>query len=343
MPYGREQLVYKLTPAGESLGLTSQSIGRQLRTAFSGQLIQIFQDGSDEVEVRLRLPRSDREQLNILERFNITTPDGSQIPLMSVTRWSSAQGFEVLRQTDGLLSISIEASVDSSQANSQEINDNLRETVLPQVADKYGISFTFEGREKDSAQTMADLGTGLILGLTLIYIILAWVFSSYSWPLVVMAAIPFGLTGALFGHWLTGIDITILSFFGIFGLSGIVINDSIILVTFYKQQREKGLSIRNALTAASCLRLRAILLTSLTTIAGLSPLLFEKSLQAQFLIPMATSIAFGLGYATLLILFVIPAILSYVEEFLDWIGSKVSAKELNPEAPTLVQTKNLPR
>lgn len=331
MPYGREQLVYQLNPAGETLGLTSQGIGQQLRTAFSGQTIQIFQDGPDEIEVKVRLPLAEREQLDVLERLNIVTPDGQQVPLMTVTQWSSNQGFDVLRQTDGLLSISIEATVDSAQANSQEVNDNLRENVLPQLAEKYGISFTFEGREKDSAQTLGDLRTGLVLGLILIFIVLAWVFSSYSWPLVVMAAIPFGLTGAFYGHWLTGIDVTILSLFGIFGLSGIVINDSIILVTFYKQLRQQGLSIRNALTTASCLRLRAILLTSLTTIAGLTPLLFEKSLQAQFLIPMATSIAFGLGYATLLILFVVPAILSYVEDVRQWIDrSRSSAEAVTP-------------
>ncbi len=145
------------------------------------------------------------------------------------------------------------------------------------------------------------------------YLILAWVFASYGWPFVVMAAIPFGLTGAFFGHWLMGIDVTILSLFGIFGLSGIVINDSIILVSFYKHLRHGGMEVTEALIEASCQRLRAVLLTSLTTIAGLTPLLFEKSFQAQFLIPMATSIAFGLGFATLLVLLVIPSLLSMHE------------------------------
>jgi multidrug efflux pump subunit AcrB len=142
---------------------------------------------------------------------------------------------------------------------------------------------------------------------------LAWVFSSYGWPLVVMAVIPFGLTGALVGHWVMGIDLTILSLFGMFGLSGIVVNDSIILVTFYKHLRTAGMPIQEALVEAACQRLRAVLLTSLTTIAGLTPLLFEQSYQAQFLIPMATSIAFGLGFATVLVLLVIPSLLSMHE------------------------------
>jgi multidrug efflux pump subunit AcrB len=155
---------------------------------------------------------------------------------------------------------------------------------------------------------------GLLLGLLLIYLVLAWVFSSYGWPLIVMAAIPFGLTGAVFGHWLLGMDLTILSLFGFFGLSGIVVNDSIILVTFYQRLRSEGCAVHEALVEAACQRLRAVLLTSLTTIAGLTPLLFETSTQAQFLIPMAVSIAFGLAFATLLILVVVPVLLSFHEQ-----------------------------
>ena len=165
--------------------------------------------------------------------------------------------------------------------------------------------------------TMADMKKGVMLGLVLIYLVLAWVFSSYGWPLVVMTAIPFGLVGALFGHWVMGLHVTILSLFGLFGLSGIVVNDSIILVSFYKRLRTSGMALREALEEAACQRLRAVLLTSLTTIAGLTPLLFETSLQAQFLIPMATSIAFGLAFATLLILLFVPALLSVYEDALE--------------------------
>jgi multidrug efflux pump subunit AcrB len=168
---------------------------------------------------------------------------------------------------------------------------------------------------------------GGILALVMIYIILAWVFASYSWPLAVMMVIPFGISGAIFGHWLLGIDLTILSQFGMFGLSGIVINDSIILVTFYKELRAKGLSVRDALVESSCLRLRAVLLTSLTTIAGLMPLLFETSLQAQFLIPMAASISFGLGFSTLLVLFVVPVTLSYIEQLSAYIKNLFGKRE----------------
>jgi multidrug efflux pump subunit AcrB len=162
---------------------------------------------------------------------------------------------------------------------------------------------------------------GVILAFAMIYIILAWVFASYGWPLVVMMAIPFGLIGALTGHYVMGIDLTILSLFGIFGLSGIVVNDSIILVTFFKQLREKGVETTQAIIEAATARLRAVLLTSLTTIGGLTPLLFETSMQAQFLIPMAVSISFGLMFATVLVLIVIPALLSVHESIADWFKS----------------------
>jgi len=154
---------------------------------------------------------------------------------------------------------------------------------------------------------------GVWLALALIYLVLAWVFGSYGWPLIVMFIIPFGMVGAIWGHAAMGQDITVLSLFGFFALSGIVVNDSIILVVFYKQLRARGMAVRAAVIEAACRRLRAVLLTSLTTIAGLSPLLFETSLQAQFLIPMATTIAFGLAFATLLVLIVVPSLLLIYE------------------------------
>ncbi len=313
MSYGREQLIYSLTPAGEALGLTVADLGRQLRTAFDGQLVQIFQDGPDEVEVRVKLPEAERATLGSLYRLNVRTPDGRSVPLTSVVEWRSRRGFEVLRHADGELAVEVTADVDTTVNNADRIIAALEEGTLPALTRDYGIDYSFEGRSADQRETLSDMRKGLILGLTLIYLILAWVFSSYGWPLVVMSIIPFGLMGALIGHWVMGIDLTILSLFGMFGLSGIVVNDSIILVTFFKQLRARGVSIQEALVDASCLRLRAVLLTSLTTVAGLTPLLFETSFQAQFLIPMATSLAFGLAFSTLLVLVVVPSLLSMHE------------------------------
>ncbi len=174
-------------------------------------------------------------------------------------------------------------------------------------------SWEFTGRAEDQRDTADDMKRGALFALAMIYIVLAWVFGSYGWPLVVMAIIPFGIVGALYGHYFMGITPTILSMFGLFALSGIVVNDSIILVVFYKQLREKGMAVKEAIVEAACQRLRAVLLTSLTTIAGLLPLLFETSLQAQFLIPMAVSISFGLAFATFLVLLMVPTLLAGME------------------------------
>ncbi len=313
MPYGKEQLIFKLKPAGEMLGLTVEDIANQLRTAFDGKLVQIFQDGPDEVEVRIQLPKAEREQINTLERLNIRTPAGEFVPLTSIAHWDVRQGFEVLRHAQGELAIEVSAEVNSEENNVNKIIASLDDQVLPELKTKYWIDYSFEGRAADQKESTDDMKWGGILGLILIYIVLAWVFASYGWPLVVMSIIPFGLVGGIWGHWLLNIDITLLSIFGFFGLSGIVVNDSIILVSFYKRLRDTGMLVKEALIEASVQRLRAVLLTSLTTIAGLLPLLFETSLQAQFLIPMAVSIAFGLAFATLLVLIVIPVILSIHE------------------------------
>lgn len=313
MPYGREQLVYRLTPAGESLGLTTESLGRQLRAAFDGHLAQLVQVGRDELEVRVLLPRDERERLDVFERLAIRIPDGRFVPLATVASWSSRRGFEALRHADGRLAVEVSGEIDTSRSNAGLVQAELLREALPQLAVKHGVEYSFQGRAADQRETMADMQAGLMLGLGLIYLVLVWSFSSWSWPLVVMAAIPLGLAGAIFGHWLLGLNLTILSMFGLFGLSGIVVNNSIILVTLFKELQHKGASLHDALVGAACGRLRAVLLTSLTTIGGLTPLLFERSLQAQFLIPMATSIAFGLGVSAVLVLFFVPALLSLVE------------------------------
>jgi len=327
MPYGREQLIYSLTPAGEALGLSVVDLGQQLRTAFDGQLVQIFQDGPDEVEVRVQLPKAERDHLSTLQHMNIRLPSGQLVPLGTVARWHSRQGFEALRHADGQLAVEVTADVDRNLNNENLVLANLEQVALPEITSRYGVRYSFEGRSADQRETIADMKKGLILGLILIYLVLAWVFAAYGWPLVVMTAIPFGLVGALFGHLVMGLDVTILSLFGIFGLSGIVVNDSIILVSFYKHLRDEGMAVREALVEASCQRLRAVLLTSLTTIAGLTPLLFETSLQAQFLIPMANSIAFGLAFSTVLVLLVVPALLSLHEDIARFLGRLRGAPE----------------
>jgi len=314
LPYGLEQLIFELNPAGVALGLSTRDLAQQLRAAYDGVLIQRFQQGADEVEVRLQLPEQERRSLASLDQLPIKISSNEFVPLSSIADWHTNQGFESLRHSDGKLAVSITAGVDSSLNNTAEISTSLLQSTLPKLASKYGITYSLEGRAANQKETLSDMTIGVGIALALMYIVLAWVFSSYGWPLLVMLTIPLGLTGAILGHWLMGMNMTLLSLFGFFGLSGIVVNDSIILVTFYRQIRQAGMAVKEALIEAGCQRLRAVLLTSLTTIAGLTPLLFETSRQAQFLIPMATSIAFGLAYATLLILFVIPALLSIYED-----------------------------
>ena len=313
LPYGREQLIYELSPAGAAMGLSITDIGRQLRAAYDGIILQRFQQGADEVEVRLQLPEGEQRRLDSLLHLPIRLPNGEFVALESVANWRSAQGFETLRHFNGRLSVDVSADVNAALNNTAEIIADLQRFTLPTLTSRYGVDISIEGRSASQRETFADMRLGATVALILMYLVLAWVFASYGWPLLVMLTIPLGLTGAVLGHWLMDMNLTILSIFGFFGLSGIVVNDSIILVIFYRQLREKGLAVNQALIEAACQRLRAVLLTSLTTIAGLTPLLFETSRQAQFLIPMAVSIAFGLAFATLLILLVIPAMLSIYE------------------------------
>ena len=328
LPYGRQQYIFELTPLAQSAGLTIAEVGRQLRTALDGQLLQIFYDSDEEIEVRIMLPANERKFQSILERLPIITASGNSLLLSNVVLLSSHQGLELLRHTDTKLGVHVTAEVNAKKTNANEVLEKLQQSVIPEIVSKYGLQVTYKGRAEEERETGSDMKQGGLLALVMIYIILAWVFASYSWPLAVMMVIPFGVSGAIFGHWLMGIDLTILSQFGMFGLSGIVINDSIILVTFYKQLRAKGLEIHDALVESACLRLRAVLLTSLTTIAGLTPLLFETSLQAQFLIPMATSISFGLGFSTLLVLFVVPVFLSYIEQLSAYIKQSSGTQEI---------------
>lgn len=313
LPYGRDQMIYELTPQGKALGFTYASVGQQLSAAFSGKLVQIFTDGQDEVEVRIQYPREEQATMSTIGSMQLIAANGESVPLSSVVVWKNQRGFDVVRHVDGLLTVTVIGEVDSSVNNPNNILAALEKSTLSELSLQYGFHYSLEGQSARQQETFADMKTGLLIGLTMIYIVLAWVFSSYGWPLVVMMAIPFGLIGAIMGHWWMGLDMTILSMFGFFGLSGIVVNDSIILVSFYKRLREEGMQIKPALEEAVVQRVRAVFLTSLTTIAGLTPLLFETSLQAQFLIPMAAAIAFGLMFSTFLILLVIPCILSLYE------------------------------
>ena len=315
LPYAQEQIIFALNERGKALGLKTEDIGRQIRASLNGEIVQKFNNPDEEIEVRVRLDKSIRENRGLLSRLLVKTPQNTLVPLTEVITLEYKKLPEIIIHNDYQLSANVRAEVDVEIANANETLANLSTTLLPELAKKYEISFQFEGKAREQRETMRDILIGMFTALVLIYIILAWVFSSYMLPLIVMAAIPLGLLGAMIGHWLMGLDLTLLSIFGLFGLSGIVINDSIILINEYQLLRAKRMKVLYAIVEASSLRLRAIFLTSITTIVGLTPLLFEQSLQAQFLIPMACSITFGLAFATVLLLIVVPVLIMYMEYF----------------------------
>lgn len=311
--YGKEQLIFELTPTGKAIGLTSQMLGSQLRAAFDGELVQIFQDEGDEIEVKVRISEAERSSLRGLDALPVTTPTGDTTTLTNVATLNYRSGFDSLLHTAGLLAVTVTANVDRRQNNSNAVRAQLAANVLPEIAQRYDVQWSYGGEASNQSEGLSGIGLALPLSLLLIYIILAWVFGSYVWPLVVLAVIPFGIVGALFGHWIMGFNLTMLSIFGMFGMAGIVINDSIILVTVFKELRAREVPVIEAAVQAAVRRFRAVLLTSLTTVLGIMPLLFETALQAQFLKPMIISLGFGLMFGTFLVLFLLPAFLVSIE------------------------------
>jgi len=320
LPYGTEQLIFELTPAGRSLGLTSNSLGQQLRAAYSGRRIQIFNQNESELEVRVMLPDAERDDLTSLQQFPIKTPAGNFVPLSNVATFYNRRGIDLIRHTNSKMSIHISADVDKSVGNPGTILNDIKENVIPDILANHNLVFGLGGSSYQEQVILQTMALGSILTLALIYLILTWVFSSYLWPLAIMAAIPFGLTGGIFGHLFMGMDLSAMSLLAFLALSGIVVNDSIVLISFVKHEIENGNSLRASLERAVNARFRAVILTSLTTIAGLCPLMFESSSLAMMVTPIAVTICFGLLFATLLILLVIPAVILLLEELKQYLN-----------------------
>ncbi|MFV2092129.1 MAG: efflux RND transporter permease subunit, partial [Hyphomicrobiales bacterium] len=300
LPYGKDEIILTVSPRGAALGFTAQSVGNAVRSALSGSIAKRFARGNEEVTIRVLNPR-DRSGLETLTRLHVRSAAGREVPLTEIVRLREAKGYAEIRRRNGKGSVAVTADVNKQITSSDAVLVALEDGALREIAGKYNLDYDFAGRAKESNDSFADMRFGAIIALVLIYIILAWVFGSYIRPIVVMAIIPFGFIGALAGHYLMGFPLTILSIFGLLGLSGILVNNSIILVSQLEQRLEDGDDLEQAAAGAARDRLRAVLLTSLTTIGGLTPLLFEKSLQAQFLLPMAITIVFGLGITTALV------------------------------------------
>ncbi len=309
LPWGKRELVFEVAPRGRALGFTTESVARQLRDAFEGAIARRFARGDEEVAIRVRLDPG-AASAGSLRDFRLRSETGAEIPLSHVVSMREERGFAIIRREGGQREVAVTAEVDEAVANPTSLVATLAAQDMPAIAAARGVAWRLAGRAEEQRETLADMRLGALLGFSAIYIILAWVFASYTRPFVVMAIIPFGVVGAIVGHFLLGFDLTILSIVGLLGLSGIAINDSIILVSTIEERLAAGEPEREAIVQGACDRLRAVMVTSLTTIGGLTPLLFETSLQAQFLKPMALTLVFGLMATTLLVLFVVPALIA---------------------------------
>jgi len=308
MPYGKRELVVELTPRGLALGFTAETVGTQLRNAFDGAIATRFPRGDEEITLRVRrLQIAEGEQA--LDSLYLRAPDGSFVPFPEVASMRETTGFSIIQRIDGKRTVTVTGDIDADANSVGNVVSQLQANVLPKLVEEFGISYEFGGRQDDQQQSFADLQLGGLVALTLIYVILAYVFGSYVRPLAVMAIIPFGLIGAIVGHYVMGFPLTIISLIGLLGLTGILVNDSIILVTRLNERLNHGEPLDVAAVGASFDRFRAVLLTSLTTIGGLTPLMFETSRQAQFLIPMAITLVFGLAAATFLVLILVPTLM----------------------------------
>ena len=313
---GKPEVRLRLREGALALGLDAGTIAAQLRAAFFGRTADEIQIGPEAYEVDVRLAGYDRNSLGDLEDFTFTAPDGAQVPLGAVVTLESARGYARIHRIGGLRTVTIQGEVDTLIANAAEIIADTRARLLPDLQARFpGLRVDFEGQEREGAQTATSVRNGFLLGLFGVYLLLSFMFRSYIEPIVAMATIPMGLIGVIWGHLAMGLDLTMPSVIGFVALAGVIVNNSILLVEFAKRHISNGLSVAEAARRASRERFRAILLTSGTTIAGLLPLLTETSLQAQVLVPLVTSLAFGMAAGTFAVLIIVPALYTILDDF----------------------------
>jgi len=305
---GKPQLDFTILPEGRSLGLTPADIGRQVRSAVYGAKAIEQQRGRDTIDVMVRLPEGERVSLQTINELIIRTPGGGEIPLNRAARVRQGTSYTSITRTDGKRNITVSADIVIGVGDLNKVLDSLERHELPELMEHYpGLTYELGGERKQSKESMSSLMTGFAIALLVMYCLVAIPFSSYAQSLVVLLAIPFGFVGALIGHILFGYSLSLMSMFGIVALSGVVINDSLVLVHKANSIRSQGIELKEAILRAGIRRFRPIILTSLTTFLGLTPMIFETSLQARFLIPMALSLGFGVLFATLITLLLVPA------------------------------------
>ena len=312
---GKRELKLALTPEGEALGFRLADLGRQVRQAFYGEEAQSIQRDRDEVNVMVRYPRADRERLATLENMRLRAPDGREVPFSVAATATMGRGYSKIDRLDRRRSISVLADIDKQRTTPDTVLGAISGDFLPGLMSRYpGMAYSLEGQQKEQSEFMSTLLRIMGMALLAIFVMLAIPLKSYAQPLIIMSAIPFGMIGAVAGHAILGYDLAIFSLIGVVALSGIVINDSLVMMDLINREREQGMPVIDAVRHSGVRRFRAIMLTTMTTFLGLTPLLLEKSLQAKFLIPMAVSVAFGVVFATLITLLLVPSLYLIVED-----------------------------
>ncbi|WP_063703511.1 efflux RND transporter permease subunit [Pseudoalteromonas gelatinilytica] len=315
MSDGKDELQIELTEQGLALGLNRVDVSQQVRNSFFGAQVQRIQRGRDDVRVMVRLPIEERRSVADLTDILIKTPTGGTVPLSHVATLVPGQSPSSIYRIDRYRTLNVTADVEKSNTNMTVLQADLK-TYLDELMVQYpGVDYSLEGEAKEQRESFGSLAWGLVFVFFIIYALLAIPFKSYMQPLIVMSVIPFGMIGAVMGHWVMGMELTIMSLLGMLALIGVVVNDSLVLVDFINKKREEGGDLLETVKLAGAARFRPVMLTSLTTFIGLMPLLFEKATQAQFLIPMAVSLGFGIIFATLITLLLVPVNYLLMERF----------------------------
>jgi len=327
---GKREFKFKLRPEASSLGITEMELARQIRSAFYGSEALRIQRGQNEVKVMVRYPEEDRRTLATIDDMLIRTATGKEVPLKLAANVEDGRGFSSISRTDRRRVVNVSCAVDNKVANASEILEDLKLNVIPQLeADYPGLSYDLDGQSNNMRESMESAGRAMLFGLLLIYALLAIPFRSFSQPLVVMSAIPFGIVGATIGHMIMGYNISFISLWGIIALSGVVVNDSLVMIDFINRSREAGESLIDAVMISGKRRFRPIILTSLTTFFGLMPMIMETSIQAKFLIPMAIGLGFGVIFATGITLILIPTLYLVLEDVLAFFkGGEVKRERM---------------
>jgi multidrug efflux pump subunit AcrB len=311
---GKWEYQIKVKPKAEAMGVSLAAVAGTIRASFYGEEVMRLQRGRHEVKLMVRYPQDERRTLATLDDIRVTGPDGVQRPIGELADVNVQRGFSEINRLGQKRSITVTADIDAAKSSltSSQITSDMEKRLMPTLAAEFPlIRVRWEGQQEQTNESLESLGVGFVVALFAMFVLLTMEFKSYFQPFLILAAIPFGIAGAVFGHAIMGMPLTLFSMFGLVALAGVVVNDSICLIDFINLRVREGHPLRVALREAGCLRFRPVMLTSITTIGGLLPLLLENSFQAQFLIPMATSLAFGLAMTTLLVLILVPVMYSF--------------------------------